>query len=74
VNDTTIQFTYQIGNGGAEFTQGSDDYVKPLPNLTVTANTSIDKTIDITCNNPGHLIIGLSSNSSEFQGYVISIV
>ncbi|XP_060591033.1 cystinosin-like isoform X2 [Ruditapes philippinarum] len=68
VNDTTIQFTYQIGNGGAEFTQGSDDYVKPLPNLTVTANTSIDKTIDITCNNPGHLIIGLSSNSSEFQG------
>ena len=76
VNDTILQFTYQIGNGGPEPTQGSDDYIKPLPNLTVKANTKIDRTINITCNNPGHFIIGIRSNSTEFKKYVhlISII
>lgn len=67
VNETTLRFTYQIGNGKAEDTQGSDDYIKPLPDLFVKANTKVDKQVNISGNNPGHLIIGLESNSTEFE-------
>ncbi|XP_045160018.1 cystinosin-like isoform X2 [Mercenaria mercenaria] len=67
VNETTLRFTYQIGNGKAEDTQGSDNYVDPLLDLHLEANKKVDKNVNITGNNPGHLIIGLESNSTELK-------
>lgn len=71
-NETTLRFTYQIGNGKPEESQGSDNYVKPLPDIVVKANTRVGKQVVISGNNPGHLVIGLESNSTEFEEYVPS--
>ncbi|KAL4237019.1 hypothetical protein ACF0H5_005403 [Mactra antiquata] len=66
-SEIVLEFTYQIGNGDPETSQGSDNYVKALGNITIPVNTALQHDVVIYGLNPGHLIIGLLSNSTEIK-------
>ncbi|KAL3868803.1 hypothetical protein ACJMK2_041562 [Sinanodonta woodiana] len=64
--DATIRFTYQIGDGNIEFYQQDSELIENLPNVTIKNGTK-DITVFIVGKNPGHLTLGVNSNSSSFE-------
>ncbi|KAL5015520.1 hypothetical protein ScPMuIL_009790 [Solemya velum] len=65
VEPAVLQFTYQI-NGGAVTNTEERLLIKPIPDLTLSGNTT-HRSVAIVGWNVGQLILGINSTSAEFQ-------
>lgn len=57
--DTILIFTY-----GDQYVD-SREYIKPVPSINITAGENKTQPVNITGCNPGHIILGVNSSSSE---------
>ncbi|XP_052774838.1 cystinosin-like isoform X2 [Mya arenaria] len=62
-----LAFTFQIGNGDPELTEGKDNYIKPLPNISLVDGKALNANVSLSALNPGHLILGLKDYNNESE-------
>lgn len=65
--NAVIRFMYDFGNENL-YTE-KHKLIHPLPDVTITANSSVGVTVNITALNAGHLTLGVNSSSSELEKY-----
>lgn len=64
--NATVVFTYQTGDE-IQLVE-TNNYITPIPNISIIANQTKAVSINITSTGVGHLNLGINSSSEQFIG------